>query len=98
MSGPHAGGGQDDPLHLLSVSEALAEHEQAALLVRLADKEDSGRALARQRLAHALAALASTRELAGELSRAMGRPPLHVLRRPRRRQDGGAGGAVAVAE
>ncbi len=64
----------------LSVAEALAELEQAALLVLVAEQEDSGRALARQRLAHALAALASIRELAGELSRAMGRPPLHVLR------------------
>ncbi len=48
----------------LSVPEALADLEQAALLVLLADQEDSGRAVARQRLAHALAALASTRELA----------------------------------
>ncbi len=64
----------------LSVAEALAELEQAALLVLLAEQEDSGRTLARRRLGHALAALASTRELADELTRAMGQPPLHVLR------------------
>ncbi len=74
----------------LSVAEALAELEQAALLLLLAEQEDSGRALARQRLGRALAAVASTRELASELSRAMGRPPLHVLR-------GGRGAAMAGA-
>ena len=64
---------------VLPLGDALAELEQAALLLLLAEQERADRDGAHERLALAVAAVQSARGLVSELSEAMGRPPLHVL-------------------
>ncbi len=64
---------------LLPLSDALAELEQAALLLLLAEQENAGRDVARERLARAVAMVQSARGLVSELTEKTGRPPLHVL-------------------
>jgi hypothetical protein len=64
---------------LVPLGDALAELEQAALLLLLAEQEGTGHDLARERLARAVAMVQSARGLVTELTEATGRPPLHVL-------------------
>ncbi len=64
---------------LMPLAEALAELEQAALLLLLVEQEGTGRAVARERLARAVAIVQSARGLVTELTEETGRPPLHVL-------------------
>jgi hypothetical protein len=64
---------------LVPLADALAELEQAALLLLLADQEGTAEDVARERLARAVAMVQSTRGLVTELTEQTGRPPLHVL-------------------
>ncbi len=64
---------------LMSLPDALAELEQAALLLLLAEQEGDGRDVACERLARAVAMVQSARGLVTELAEETGRPPLHVL-------------------
>ncbi len=64
---------------LLPLADALAELEQAALLLLLAEQENAGRNVARERLARAVTMVQSARGLVSELTEETGRPPLHVL-------------------
>jgi hypothetical protein len=64
---------------LASLPGALAELEQSALLLLLAEQEGSGRDMACERLARAVAMVQSARGLVVELTQETGRPPLHVL-------------------
>jgi hypothetical protein len=69
---------------MTSLPDALAELEQAALLCLLAEQEDDGREVARERLARAVAGVQAARSLVTELLNEMGRPPLCVLAGGRR--------------
>ncbi|MBJ7594748.1 MAG: hypothetical protein JF886_07780 [Candidatus Dormibacteraeota bacterium] len=71
---------------LTTLPDALAELEQAALLLLLAEQEGEGQQIARARLARAVAGVQSARGLVIELLEETGRPPLYVL----------AGGRIAV--
>ncbi|PZR81533.1 MAG: hypothetical protein DLM65_05665 [Candidatus Aeolococcus gillhamiae] len=73
---------------LLPLADALAELEQAALLLLLAEQEGDGRDVARERLARAVAMVQSARSLVTELVEETGRPPLHVLAGGRLSADG----------
>ena len=64
---------------LVPLADALAELEQAALLLLLADQEGSAEDVARERLARAVATVQSARGFVTELTEETGRPPLHVL-------------------
>ncbi len=64
---------------LVPLADALAEMEQAALLLLLAEQEDTAQDVARERLARAVAIVQSARGLVTELTEQTGRPPLHVL-------------------
>ena len=64
---------------LVPLGDALAELEQAALLLLLAEQEGTARGVARERLARAVAMVQSARGLVNELTEATGRPPLQVL-------------------
>ena len=64
---------------LVLLADALAELEQAALLLLLADQEGTAEDVARERLARAVAMVQSARGLVTELTEETGRPPLHVL-------------------
>ena len=64
---------------LVPLADALAELEQAALLLLLADQEGTAEDVARERLARAVAMVQSARGLVIELTEETGRPPLHVL-------------------
>jgi hypothetical protein len=72
---------------LVSLPDALAELEQSALLMLLAEQEGPDRDVACERLARAVAMVQSARGLATELTRETGRPPLHVLVGGRRSGD-----------
>jgi hypothetical protein len=72
---------------LVPLPDALAELEQSALLLLLAEQEGTARDAARQRLARAVAMVQSARGLVVELSRETGRPPLHILEGGRSRGD-----------
>lgn len=64
---------------LPTLPDALAELEQAALLLLLAAQEGTAHEVARERLANAVVMVQSARGLVIELTAATGRPPLHVL-------------------
>jgi len=72
---------------LMSLPDALAELEQAALLLLLAEQEGTAREVARQRLARAVASVQTVRGLVIELTQETERPPLHVLVGGRRSAD-----------
>jgi hypothetical protein len=74
---------------VVSLADALAELEQSALLLLLAEQEGTAPDVARQRLARAVAMVQCVRGLVIELTQETGRPPLHVL-------DGGRGSDDAV--
>jgi hypothetical protein len=64
---------------LVPLADALAELEQAALLLLLADQESTAEDVARERLVRAVAMVQSARGLVTELTEETGRPPLRVL-------------------
>lgn len=64
---------------LTTLPDALAELEQGALLLLLAEQEGEGQQMARERLARAVVRVQSVRGLVIELLEETGRPPLHVL-------------------
>jgi hypothetical protein len=72
---------------LVPLADALAELEQSALLLLLAEQEGTAREVARERLARAVAMVQSARGLVVELTQETGRPPLHVVDGGRRRDD-----------
>jgi hypothetical protein len=72
---------------LVPLGDALAELEQAALLLLLAEQEGIGHDVARERLARAVAMVQSVRGLVIELTQETGRPPLQVLAGGRRSDD-----------
>jgi hypothetical protein len=72
---------------LVPLADALAELEQAALLLLLADQEGTAPDVARERLARAVAMVQSVRGLVIELTQETGRPPLQVLAGGRRSDD-----------
>ncbi len=63
----------------MPLADALAELEQAALLLLLAEQEGAAQDVARERLARAVTMVQSARGLVIELTEETGRPPLHVL-------------------
>jgi|GEM_PF-5407271 len=69
------------------LADALAELEQSALLLLLAEQESTARDSARERLARAVAMVQSARGLVVELGQETGRPPLHVVHGGRRCDD-----------
>lgn len=73
---------------LVPLADALAELEQAALLLLLADQEATAEDVARERLARAVAMVQAARGLVTELTEETGRPPLHVLVGGRRAAEG----------
>jgi hypothetical protein len=72
---------------LVSLPDALAELEQSALLLLLAEQEGTAPDVASERLARAVAMVQSVRGLVIELTQETGRPPLHVLAGGRRSDD-----------
>jgi len=72
---------------LVPLADALAELEQSALLLLLAEQEGTARDVARERLARAVAMVQSARGLVVELTQETGRTPLHVVDGGRRCDD-----------
>ena len=72
---------------LVPLADALAELEQSALLLLLAEQEGTARDVARERLARAVAMVQSARGLVVELTKETGRPLLHVVDGGRRCDD-----------
>ena len=64
---------------LVALPDALAELEQSALILLLAEQEGGGRDIACERLARAVTMVQSALGLAVELTQQTGRPPLHLL-------------------